>query len=120
MDHTNMNGKRELGYRYKMPTPKVTYCRGKTQVTNANLIAKAIFRQPTQVNAWLKKALNTSGIVVNGVIHLAGQHQKDKILKQLLHYVQKDVLCKGCQNPESDLLNGRRKCRACGLVDRTS
>ena len=116
----NINGDdSDIFYRYKREDLLLRYNQkqGKTLVLNINSIAKDIYRDVSQIKKYFAKTIGTSvnidkekNMVLNGI------YDKNTLNRYLQDFINKDVLCQSCDNPETEYINNKLKCRACGYI----
>ena len=109
-------------YRYKMP-PIMLKQEGrgngpKTVITNIDAVAAALGREPARLVKHLGKSLGTNAQYKSGVATLRGHLLPATLQESVQDFVDSDVLCGECQNPETviEIQKGteRRRCKACG------
>lgn len=111
-------------YRYKMPklSAKVEGKGNgiKTVISNMSEIAKALERPPMYPTKYFGCELGaqTNFDVKNERYIVNGEHDANKLQDILDGFIKKFVLCKSCENPETQLFvrknNIKSKCKACG------
>uniref|UniRef100_A0A8R1HY20 Eukaryotic translation initiation factor 5 n=1 Tax=Caenorhabditis japonica TaxID=281687 RepID=A0A8R1HY20_CAEJA len=111
-------------YRYKMPklSAKVEGKGNgiKTVISNMSEIAKALERPPMYPTKYFGCELGaqTNFDAKNERYIVNGEHDANKLQDILDGFIKKFVLCKSCENPETQLFvrkNGiKSKCKACG------
>ena len=101
-------------YRYKVPSFSLKYEGNKTIILNLIEIAKKIERPIGMLKKFYAYQLGTSFItkndrhIINGILSTA---RMDKCLQEFMRLY---VLCGTCSNPETIIVKGKLKCRACG------
>ena len=101
-------------YRYKMPALR-TAVRGNSTVTNLDEIAQALSRDTASVRSFIAKRLGTA--VVKDAFR--GTFTATAVRAALQTFIEENVLCASCENPETMITTvgqPRRKCRACGAT----
>uniref|UniRef100_Q22918-2 Isoform b of Eukaryotic translation initiation factor 5 n=1 Tax=Caenorhabditis elegans TaxID=6239 RepID=Q22918-2 len=111
-------------YRYKMPklSAKVEGKGNgiKTVISNMSEIAKALERPPMYPTKYFGCELGaqTNFDAKNERYIVNGEHDANKLQDILDGFIKKFVLCKSCENPETQLFvrknNIKSKCKACG------
>lgn len=111
-------------YRYKMPklSAKVEGKGNgiKTVISNMSDIAKALERPPMYPTKYFGCELGaqTNFDIKNERYIVNGEHDANKLQDILDGFIKKFVLCKSCENPETQLFvrknNIKSKCKACG------
>lgn len=112
-------------YRYKMPLI-ISKIEGrgngiKTAIMNTSDVARALSRPPAYIIKFFGFELGaqTSINETDDRYHVNGSHDAPKLQELLDGFIAKFVLCKGCKNPETDLIVQKdgsllRDCKACG------
>lgn len=112
-------------YRYKMPKI-IAKVEGKgngikTVIVNMVEVAKALNRPPMYPTKFFGCVLGAqTNFDKNERYIVNGSHDSNKLQDILDSFIQKYVLCPGCQNPETDLhVSAKRglistSCKACG------
>jgi translation initiation factor 5 len=111
-------------YRYKMPTVVIKEeGRGngsKSVFVNVDAVAAAIGREPTRLVKYLGKGLGTRATYdkKQSMATLGGFFSPTVMQEAVQDFVDFDVLCGSCGNPETvlEMKKGseRRRCKACG------
>ena len=114
----NINGSTDPCYRYKMHPIQVSYISesgGTTVIDNGEQVAQEIYRELSDLKTAMARGLGSRVSVRDGRILLPGNYTAVSLQKILAQYIQDNVLCERCGNPET--LPGKRsrkKCNACG------
>uniref|UniRef100_A0A6C0JA64 Translation initiation factor IF2/IF5 domain-containing protein n=1 Tax=viral metagenome TaxID=1070528 RepID=A0A6C0JA64_9ZZZZ len=111
----NVNGdESDPYYRYKMPRINTTFInqkKGLTDWTNASIIATAIYKTPEQIKKYMCKKLGTKASISKmGGIIFSGKLDTDTLQDILQTYINKNVMCKKCNSPETV----EERCQSCG------
>lgn len=119
-NYINIRGKKEITdpfYRYKMN--KVNTIKEKTKIifTNIDQIAKDIDRNSADIITYLKKYFGTSFNYSDGKAQTTKQLTVDELQNAIYEFIEANVLCKKCSNPETQILEEKNKtimrCKAC-------
>jgi translation initiation factor 2 beta subunit (eIF-2beta)/eIF-5 len=89
---------------------------------NIDAVAAALGREPARLVKHLGKSLGTNAQYKSGVAtlrgHLLPAAVQESVQESVQDFVDSDVLCGECQNPETvlEVKKGaeRRQCKACG------
>lgn len=108
-------------YRYKMPRVNIKY-EGKntgikTILSNLNEISISLKRNPEHIFKFLSYELNVQTKIDKNKYIINGKHEQDLIQNLIFCFIDKFVLCKHCENPETFFLNVttfEMECLACG------
>lgn len=103
-------GKLDPFYRYKRDFVRVEQtCKngGRTRIVNINSIAHDIFRDSSIIRKYFQKKLNRS---ISKDFTITGYLSANELDNLIDNLVQEIVLCKVCNNPETD----KGVCAACG------
>ena len=129
----NMDGSNDPFYRYQMNKPEIKvegYQKMiKTIITNSDKLEIQIGRPAEFIISYMgiTNGLNFHVERNNDKIekaYISGSISEDKILKDLLEYIKKYVLCQSCKNPETIFgVKGKKKnkymflkCASCGEI----
>ena len=90
-----------------------------TVITNMERVAKANKGPADKIMNYFGSKLSFRVEIKENTYSLKGSHENQILLTHLYDYIEKFVLCRTCQNPETDDLSGikndiKLKCRACG------
>lgn len=106
-------------YRYKRERLTVTLGKANTTIlTNLETIARALNRPSTDLITFFRKKTGTSASTKSDGVFLKGQFTADSLDGLIEEFIEAQVLCGTCGNPETDI-NGSTKtrtCRACGAT----
>ena len=121
----NVNGDHnDFNYRYKMPIFKFKIeGKGngvKTLIVNLKDIGESIYRNPSYILKWFSKKLGTftqinekeNRFILNGI-----HNDREKMTQLLYEFINKFVMCKNCNNPETEFDYKKEQiinCNACG------
>lgn len=116
-------GIEDPNYRYKMP--KMTLKQEsrlngvKTNIFNLDDVAGAL-RVPSE--AIIKYMCSELGANKEGTSIIKGNHTYDSMIKQLVRFIEKYVICKGCKYPELAMfIEGKNdlksRCNSCGTTN---
>jgi len=90
----------------------------KTLLVNIDAVALALGREPGRIMKYLGKTLATNGRYKGGSATLGGHFDASRVQQGIDDFIDRDVLCELCLNPETDIhiKNGkeRLRCKACG------
>lgn len=116
----NVNGSEDPCYRYKMHEIKHEFISkqgGTTVIDNALTIATEIYRELNDLKSCFSKGLGSKATVIDNKIHIPGKHTLTTLQSILQKYINKNVLCPKCGNPETPIFKkNKRKCQACGFI----
>lgn len=114
------SGIKDPSYRYKMPKMQLMQeSRGngiKTNIFNVDDVAYHLRVPPKSIMKWMCEQL---GANMEQTSIIKGKHTYDMLLKHLDKFIEKYVLCKGCNYPELKMLvegkdNLKSTCNSCG------
>jgi translation initiation factor 5 len=114
MSKLNIDGSSDPFYRYKMQKVDTVQEKGSTILVNIIPIAKDLNRPVEDLLKFLKGKLNTSITDKHDKIKIKGIVNAEKIQELIYEFINKFVLCKMCDNPETTMTNDKLKCGACG------
>ena len=100
--------------RYKTPIVEVLHLKknkGQTQIVNLKEISDVLGRPGQQILSYVQRKLATCRTGKNA---LQGIHDQTSIQKMLVEYIQNNVLCGTCKNPETVPDGDGISCKACG------
>lgn len=107
-------------YRYKRPLLVVEQLRrggGTTVLKNAAAVAKAIYRSDSDLRALYQQCYKCTVQLKNGEVIIHKLVDAADCEEQLERYIEREVLCPRCRNPETVSSEGSaRQCQACGHV----
>lgn len=100
-----------------------------TKIENLSSIAHQLGRDPDIIANFLKKELGTSVKKIAGdkngskssrsnqeqKYSIGGQFSVDQLEDLLEKFIDREILCQQCGNPETSVENGSKRCRACGF-----
>lgn len=113
----NLDNSNDPFYRYKMPNVIVKNMKNKTHILNMNEICSSIGRDDSQVIKYMKKRLATSILISEKhEIKINGNYTTQQIQSIIMEFVEKNVLCKICGNPETKIEDEKIICEACGSI----
>lgn len=116
----NINGTDDPYYRYKMPKLEITIISkkgGTTQVDNGLQVAESIYRTLPDLTSYYSKSMGARVKVENGMMMIPGIHEQQHLQTLLFKYINANVLCEKCGNPETlPYKKQKRKCQACGHI----
>jgi len=127
MTKININKKclDDSSYRYQMYPVIVKHSGNKngfrTAITNLDKICIDIRREPELVMIYLSLSMGCKYIFLNEQWILYGDFTEGQIQDNIFNFISMFVLCKGCQNPETNIVHssiGRTglQCDACSCV----
>jgi translation initiation factor 2 beta subunit (eIF-2beta)/eIF-5 len=100
-------------FRYKRNVLEVRPGKGNTTIiTNLDLIASQLDRLIDKLISYFRKALSVNIFLRNGVV-LSGTWSTSQLETHLENYIENNILCTVCGNPETDATT--HTCKACGL-----
>lgn len=109
-------------YRYQRDTIKIEIHNnngGMTKLDNIETISNQLGTELDHVLKFLKKSLNVNLIQKNGVF-IRKVETQNNIEEKIEEYIQKEILCLKCKNPEFTLENTKKDkkktCKACGYI----
>ncbi len=114
----NINGdNNDPFYRYKMPIINIQVLpNNTTHIININEISKSLNRNSSDIISFMKKELKSGG----SKNFLSGTWSKNKLIEILKKYINENVLCSNCGNPETEYIikkkNKMLACKACGCA----
>ena len=107
-------------YRYKRDIIKIEIHNnngGMTKLDNIETVSKQIGCELDDILKFLKKSLNVNLIQKNGVF-IRKIETQNNIEDKIEEYIQKEILCVKCKNPEFTLEKTKKDkiktCKACG------
>jgi translation initiation factor 5 len=106
-------------YRYTRERLHVTPGKANTTIlTNLDAIAHAINRSPNDLVAFIRKNTGTSASIKPNGVMIKGQVSAESLDQVIEEFIEGQVLCGTCGNPETDLTSSAktRTCRACGAT----
>lgn len=99
--------------RYKRQIVILQMVKGYTVITNLSEISHSLGRPMSDIISYIGKSLGTN-VSQN---RLRGTIFTIKQIEDILEcYIEKHVLCSICQNPETEILKNKRRCKACGNI----
>lgn len=110
-------------YRYKRHILVVTETSkygGTTIVTNADVVAKEIYRTLDDLKFLFTKTLGTSVVKKDQGLSLRGKYSQQALEVVLENYIMNGVLCHVCGNPETVKEGKNYRCNACGNTQHIS
>lgn len=111
----NINGDDDPFNRYKMPRVSVQQLADNTTIfTNIDQVAKSLGRTSEEIFRALQKELHTRCNTKKNTIN--GQLTRQELQEALQKYINTDVLCKKCGNPETIHIKQKIHCKACGHI----
>jgi translation initiation factor 2 beta subunit (eIF-2beta)/eIF-5 len=104
-------------YRYKREVVQTIPGKANSTIlTNVDTIAHQLNRSPAEIMAFLRKKLGTSVITTKQGPGLRGPFTSEQVEGLLDEYIETNVLCSACGNPETQIETKGRVCRACGAT----
>jgi len=104
--------------RFEVPKPKSEMSGNRTFLYNFREISDRIRRDSTIVLKYLSKELGTSGVIEGDYAVFKGRFSNEPIEKLVRSFVEKEVLCPVCKQPDTRVVReGRIRflvCDACG------
>jgi translation initiation factor 2 subunit 2 len=106
--------------RFEMPRGMVFYEGNTTILKNFSEIASDLNREPQHLLSYLLKEVGTAGEADGERAIFQGKIPEVKVLDRIREYVERYVLCRECDRPDTKLIKKNRtlllKCEACGAV----
>ena len=102
----------DVFYRYKMPTVRTQVKGNGTIILNIDQIALALDRSPVTIMSFIGKRLGTA----SSKNEFRGVFTASQIKRYLQEYIEVNVLCGKCENPETIVTPKGRQCKACGHI----
>jgi len=123
-----MDGSEDPFYRYTMPKLEIkvegTTKMIKTQLTNIDQVAQAVGRPPTYLVTFFGQELNSNAKydTKEQKAYVTGNQELAKLQELVFTFIKKFVMCKACNNPETQVSfsGGKKKkdiilnCISCG------
>lgn len=115
---TGLNKINDPFYRYKMESVEISKQGVKFAFVNIDSVCSSISREPNELISFLKKYFGTSFEYKNGIALTAKKDlTKDDLQNAIFKYIEDNVLCKKCKNPETVYVKEKKKillsCKAC-------
>ena len=112
-------------YRYKMTQVILSVIKGKTYLTNIDIVAKDLQINPEFIIKYLGICFGTrigynNKLDYNQRAWLSGIFDSNRVSPVIEEFIQGIILCKVCGNPELDYLYEDKvilSCRSCGASD---
>jgi translation initiation factor 2 beta subunit (eIF-2beta)/eIF-5 len=116
----NINGKFDPSYRYKMHKLSTMIRKNnKTYFINLDIIAKELNRDPIEIIKWYGYLFGV-GTYHLGEFALNGKYEQKIIQDHIQEFINANVLCGVCGNPETVYVRTKgkltKKCISCGGV----
>jgi translation initiation factor 5 len=109
-------------YRYQRDTIKIEIHNnngGMTKLDNIETVTTQLGSELDDILKFLKKSLNVNLIQKNGVF-IRKVETQNNIEDKIEEYIQKEILCIKCKNPEFTLektkKDKKKTCKACGHI----
>ena len=106
--------------RFQMPRGVIFYEGNTTILKNFADIAGDVNREAQHFLSFLLKELGTAGEADGERAIFQGKIPEEKVLDRIREYVERYVLCRECDRPDTNLIKKNRtlllKCEACGAV----
>ncbi|MBS1267080.1 MAG: Translation initiation factor 2 subunit beta [Candidatus Woesearchaeota archaeon] len=106
--------------RFEVPNVRGHIQGNKTIISNFNLIASTLRREPKHILKFILKELATPGDIKKKGLILGRKVSARMINKKIAKYVKEYVTCKECGKPDTKLVTEDRidfiKCTACGAI----
>lgn len=117
----NIRGLTEINdmfYRYKMDRVDITKQNTKFVFNNIDSICASLAREPQHMISFLKKHFGSSFEYKNNVATTTKKDlTRDELQNAIFKYIEENVLCKRCKNPETEYVLGKKRitmvCKAC-------
>ena len=105
-------------YRYKMHPLKITICSrfNRTQLENIDQISKDLERDPRTILKYISSKLGVKATTDKlKRTFISGTSYTNEELQQVVYnFINQQILCKSCFNPETEEKDKLLYCRACG------
>lgn len=105
-------------YRYKMDPVEISKQGVKFVFVNINNICTSLLRDPNHLVSFLKKHFGSAFDYKNNIaITTKKDLSKEELQNAIFKYIEENVLCKKCKNPETEYIKYKKKvsmcCKAC-------
>ncbi len=105
-------------YRYQMEPVNITKQGVKFAFVNIDQICTSLSRDPNDLISFLKKHFGSAFEYKNNVATTTKKDlSKDQLQEAIFKYIEENVLCKQCKNPETEYIKEKKKtfmcCKAC-------
>lgn len=105
-------------YRYKMDQVEIVKQGVKFAFVNVDQVCVALSREPNHLVSFLKKHFGSSFEYKNNIATTTKKDlTKDELQNAVFKYIEENVLCKKCSNPETEYIKEKKKiimsCKAC-------
>lgn len=104
-------------YRYKMDKLDLKIIKNKTTITNIDKVAKDLDRSPQIIVDYFKKQFGISIMYSKKVAVCSKVLTVNELEKKLFEFIESNVLCKKCKNPETVIVQNKKKeimtCKSC-------
>lgn len=111
----------DSSYRYKRPIVKIQQKAingGLTYILNIDKISNSLGRTINDIATFVKKKLGCRGTQKVKILELSGLYSVNDIEQHIEKYIQDNVLCPRCNNPETMKIQKKKRinytCKACG------
>jgi translation initiation factor 2 beta subunit (eIF-2beta)/eIF-5 len=105
-------------YRYKRDKIEIEIHNnngGMTKLNNIEIISNQIGCELDEILKFIKKSINVNLIQKNGIF-IRKIETQNNIEEKIEDYIQKEILCKKCKNPEFIKEKNKKICKACGNI----
>jgi translation initiation factor 2 beta subunit (eIF-2beta)/eIF-5 len=121
----NIRGNNDVSdpfYRYKMDQVEITKQGVKFAFVNIDTICLSLSRDPNHMVSFLKKHFGSAFEYKNNTATTTKKDlTKNELQTAVFKYIEENVLCKKCKNPETEYVKERKKillcCKACSHRD---
>jgi len=108
-------------YRYKMESVVIVNQGVKIAFTNIDSICQSLKRDRNDILKFLKKYFGSAFEYKNNCLLTAKKDMsKDDLQNAIYRYIEDNVLCKKCKNPETEIKREKKKnlqiCNACSYL----
>jgi len=87
-----------------------------TIINNLETIALQIDRSINEMCNYMKKKTGTNVFIKNNETTLKGSFTREQLDQLIEEYIEANVLCDVCGNPETFIQDKRKICKACGSI----
>lgn len=121
MSKINIHGKIDNSddsyFRYQMDKLIIGKEKEFTTIPNIDQIAKDLHRDTQMLIKYLKKRLGIAILYKNNKAMMTKQISQNELQNYIYDFIEENILCKKCQNPETELIIEKKKtfieCKAC-------
>jgi len=104
-------------YRYRRDFIQISPGKANTTViNNLETIARQIDRSINEIGNYMKKKTGTNVFIKNNETTLKGFFTHEQLDQLIEEYIETNVLCNVCGNPETFIQDKKKICKACGSI----